>query len=454
MAIFKTQNPTTSQDLQTYALEDGAHLLQRLENAHQAYLNWKLKPIDERMSFLLPLAQKLREQKEELAHQLSLEMGKPIVEALAEVEKCAFLCEVLNSNASRWLAPQRVEAPGPTYCIHYRGLGVILGIMPWNFPYWQGLRFMLPSLLSGNAILLKPALPTAGSSLLLQNIFSNLSLPADLVQTFFAQPEQLSALYSDGRLQGISLTGSTGAGRAVASEAGAHLKKVVLELGGSDPFIVLESAHIQSMISHAVTARMQNNGQSCIAAKRFLVHRSLADQFLQAFVLRLQSLKIGDPLLRSTQIGPMVSVQAAQNLHEQVKRAQAHGANIYFQEKNLPPQGAFFPPTVLLMNQANPLLQEEFFGPVALVQIFETDDQAILLANDTPFGLAASVWGHAEHVQTIAGHLQFGMVFLNEMAKSHPLYPFGGIKQSGIGKELGELGIREFTNQQVVGPSI
>ena len=454
MAIFKTQNPTTLQDLQNYALEDGAHLLQRLENAHQAYLNWNLRPIDQRMSFLLPLAQKLREQKEDLAQQLSFEMGKPITESLAEVEKCAFLCEVLFSNASRWLASQTVQAPGPIYHIHYRSLGVILGIMPWNFPYWQGLRFILPSLVAGNAILLKPALPTAGSSLLLQNIFSSLSLPEDVVQTFFAQPEQLSELFADRRLQGISLTGSTAAGSAVAGLAGLHLKKVVLELGGSDPFIILESAHIETLISHAVTARMQNNGQSCIAAKRFLVHRSLADQFLNAFVQRLQSLKIGDPLLRSTQLGPMVSTQAAQNLHEQVQRAQAHGAEVYFQEKNLPEQGAFFPPTVLLMNQSNPLLQEEFFGPVALVQIFETEDQAILLANDIPYGLAASVWGHAERVQSMASHLQCGMVFLNEMAKSHPLYPFGGIKQSGMGKELGELGIREFTNAQVVGPFI
>lgn len=420
-----------------------------LTKSAQAFSLWRETPLAKRLDILPSLASLLREHSHTLALQLTKDMGKPLAQALAEVEKSATLCEALAIYSPQWLAPQILPVSGAS--LHFFPLGPVLGIMPWNFPYWQSLRFALPTLMAGNAVILKPAPATYQSNLLLQTLFDQIPFPKGLVQTHLIEVPEIADWIGHPGLKGVSLTGSTSAGKSVAQLAGKNLKKCVLELGGSDGFLVFPDADLNKAIPLAVQARLQNNGQSCVAAKRFLIHRDIASHFLSLLEQELISkVKIGAAELLDTTLGPMVNISAAEKLREQVLRACENGAKIIYQMSETEKNTLYFPPLILEMNPHNPLLQEEFFGPVFIVEQFSDEAEAISLCNQTDFGLGASVWSQDSDLRARLGQaLDVGMVFFNDMIKSHPLLPFGGINESGLGKELGEWGIREFTNAQL-----
>lgn len=384
--------------------------------------------------------------KEEVAKLMSAEMGKPIRQAKAELEKCAWTCEVYATNAEQWLAPEEIKADGIRHLVVFQPLGVILGIMPWNFPIWQVIRWAVPALLVGNTVILKHSNAVPGCAMAIEEMFRKAGFTEGIFTTVIIDHRQVEWLISQDEVRGVSLTGSTEAGAKVAEIAGKHLKKVVLELGGSDPFIVLEDADLDFVIPNAVIGRTQNNGQSCIAAKRFIVHRSIVEEFSRKFAEALAELKIGDPLEEDTDIGPMATQGEFERMKEMLQDVEEKGVKTTCE---IPEGTGFFvkPGVVYDANENLKVVREEVFGPLAPILTFETDEEAIELANRTEFGLGGSVWTKdIERGKRIAMEIEAGSVFVNCITKSDPRVPFGGIKRSGYGKELSWHGLREFAN--------
>ena len=423
-----------------------------LNRARQAQGAWAAKSIAERCALLPRLAKILRQKKAEYARTITLEMGKPIVEAEAEIEKCAWTCDFYAESAPRFLAEQKVASNASESMVVFEPLGVVLAIMPWNFPFWQFIRFAAPALAAGNAALLRHASNVPQCALALQDAFQLAGAPVGLVGTLLVETGTVAELIDDPRIAAVTLTGSTEVGRQVAAQAGRAMKKQVLELGGSDPFIVLADADLEQAVPTAVKARFSNTGQSCIAAKRFIVETTVADAFVDLLCAHVSRLRPGDPLTRDTTIGPLARDDLRDELHAQVQRSMAAGALLRLGGRPLDGPGYYYAPTVLdHVTPQMPAGCEETFGPVAAVIRVANAEEAIRVANDACFGLGAALWSRdLTRARELARRIEAGAVFINGMVASDARLPFGGIKQSGYGRELGEFGIREFTNIKTV----
>jgi len=450
---FATVNPATGQTLATYDLLDDETVEERLASADDAQGLWALRSVDERTEPLARLGSLLRDRKAELAARMTTEMGKPVSQAIAEAEKCAWVCDYYVENAAEHLASVEVETDASTSYWAYRPLGVVLGIMPWNFPFWQVIRFAVPALTAGNAALLKHAPSVPGCALDLEALSRDAGYPDGLFTNLFIDVEQAAELIDDPRVRGVSLTGSVGAGKAVAERAGAALKSCVLELGGSDPSIILADADLDRAAESCALGRFLNTGQSCIAAKRFIVVDEVRDAFQEKILAAMEKWQPGDPTSPDTQLGPMARQDLRDELHDQVTRSIEAGAELVTGGEIPGRPGAWYPPTLLTnVTSGMPAYHEELFGPVASILPVADEDEAVAVANDTSFGLGAAVYtGDVARGERIAAErLDAGNCFVNGIVKSDPRLPFGGTKESGYGRELSPLGIREFTNRKTV----
>ena len=445
-------NPATGETLRTFEAHTPAEVERRVARAADVFTRWKLTSFAERAARMNRAADVLDGRKAEWARTMTLEMGKPIGAALSEAEKCAWVCRYYAEHAGRFLADEPVATDARRSWVRYEPLGPVLAVMPWNFPFWQVFRFAAPALMAGNVGLLKHASNVPQCALAIEEIFRAADFPNGAFQTLLVGSDRVGPLIDDARVAAVTLTGSEAAGVSVGREAGARIKKAVLELGGSDPFVVMPSADLPSAAATAVKARTINNGQSCIAAKRFIVHEKIAAEFESVFVEKMAALTIGDPMDPSVQIGPLATPAIAAEVDEQVRRTVAAGGRLVLGGRRLERPGSFYAPTVLADVPADsPAAQEEIFGPVASLFRVRNVDEAIAVANQTRFGLGASAWtgDEAERDRLIAG-IEAGAVFINGMVKSDPRLPFGGIKRSGFGRELSEHGIREFVNVKTV----
>lgn len=441
-------NPSTGERRHQYETMSQATLEAAVERAASAQRAWRERPLRERLPLFRELAAVLRRHGDEWAALITLEMGKRIAESRAELEKCAWLAEVYADNGEAWLAEEAVVADGLRHRVLFQPLGVVLSIMPWNFPFWQAMRFAVPALLAGNAGLLKHASNVPGCALAIAEAFAEAGFPPDLFQTLFAAHQDLEVVITSDVVGGISLTGSTAAGARVAAAAGAALKRVVLELGGSDPFVVLDDADLDVAVAGAALGRLICTGQSCIAAKRFIVQDALADAFAERLAERFRALRPGDPADADTTLGPLVDESALRVLDDQVQRSVAAGARLLCGGERIDRPGFYYPATVLTgVTPEMAVASEEVFGPVAPVLRVRGEAEALALANATAFGLGASVWTRdLERGERFARALEAGSVFVNSIVKSDPRMPFGGVKKSGIGRELSAYGLREFVN--------
>ena len=455
---IQTIQPATGEVLETFESYSAAQINEILDEARNAFTRWRETTFAERGAILHKVAVHLREHKEELAATATEEMGKPIVEAEAEVEKCAWNCDFYADNAEKFLADDHITSNATESYVSFQPLGVILALMPWNFPYWQVFRFAAPSLMAGNTAVLKHASNVSRCALKIEQIFHESGLPHGAFRTVLIPGTETSSLIADRRIAAVTLTGSDAAGVAVASASGHALKKNVLELGGSDAFIVLEDADLDAAAQMAARARYQNTGQSCIAAKRFIVVEAVADAFERKFVEATAKLQVGDPFDRQTQVGPMARGDLRDALEHQVAASVKMGARVLLGGKPLEGNGYFYAPTILTdITPEMPVFNEETFGPVAAVIRARNADHAIELANDSDFGLGGNLWtGNIERGRALARRIESGAVFINGMTASDPRLPFGGIKRSGYGRELSSFGIREFVNIQTVwiGPAV
>lgn len=455
---IQSVNPTTEEILETFEPYSQEQIDEALGQARCAFLDWRATTCAQRGEYMRRVARHLRTHKAELARTAVLEMGKSLVEAEAEVEKCAWNCEYYAENAARFLSDEHVATNATESYVSFQPLGVILALMPWNFPYWQVFRFAAPALMAGNTAVLKHASNVSRCALAIERIFQECGLPQGVFRTVLVPGSETDRLIADRRVAAITLTGSDAAGVAVASASGSVLKKNVLELGGSDAFIVLEDADLDLAVPVAVTARFQNNGQSCIAAKRFIVVEEVAEEFERKFVAAVSKLRVGDPLERETQVGPLARSDLRAELDRQVQASMKMGARIILGGKPVAGRGYFYEPTVVSgVTPEMPLFREETFGPAAAVIRARDTEHAIELANDSEFGLGGNLWTRdIERGRALARRIESGAVFLNGMTASDPRLPFGGIKRSGYGRELSSFGIREFVNIQSVwiGPKI
>ncbi|HEX3577612.1 MAG TPA: NAD-dependent succinate-semialdehyde dehydrogenase [Thermoanaerobaculia bacterium] len=448
MAIASV-NPATGETIRTFEALDDAAIDAALVRSVSALRVNRERGFRERASRMNRAAEILEERQKELGRLITTEMGKPIKAAVAEVVKCATNCRYYAEHAESYLADERVKTDAKETFIRYEPMGTILAVMPWNFPFWQVFRFAAPALMAGNVAVLKHASNVPQCALAIEEVFRDAGFTEYEFQTLLITSEQVERVIVDERVKAVTLTGSEPAGASVASIAAKHIKKAVLELGGSDPFIVMPSANHDEAVATAVKARIVNNGQSCIAAKRFIVHESIADDFEKRFVAAMEALKVGDPLDEANDVGPLATPQIADDIEKQVRDSVAAGAQLLTGGKR---NGNFYAPTVLArIPTSAPAAHEETFGPVA--SLFRVSDvaSAIAVANDSPFGLGASVWTNdrAEMDHFIAG-IDTGQVFINAMVASDPRVPFGGTKHSGFGRELGVYGIREFVNVKTV----
>ncbi len=451
MAIA-TINPATGETLKVFVPLDTAELAAKLERATKTFRAYRRTSFTARALWLVRAADVLEREQHEFARLMTTEMGKPIKAARDEVQKCTWVCRYYAETAAQHLVDEAVETNATQSFIRYQPLGAVLAVMPWNFPFWQVIRFAAPALMAGNVCLLKHASNVPQCALAIEDLFRRAGFPVGAFQTLLISSEQVAHVIDDERVAAVTLTGSEPAGREVAARAGRQLKKTVLELGGSDPFIVMPSADLAAAVATAVKARTINNGQSCIAAKRFIVAGEIYDEFTRRFVAGMAALTVGDPLAEATDIGPLATPQILADLVAQVQRSVAAGARVLTGGTPLKQPGNFYPPTVLVEIPADsPAYREEFFGPVAL--LFRVADlaEAIHLANDTSFGLGASAWtndaGERAH---FVDELDAGSVFINGMVASDPRLPFGGVKRSGYGRELSAFGIREFVNIKTI----
>ncbi|HMG69731.1 MAG TPA: NAD-dependent succinate-semialdehyde dehydrogenase [Gemmatimonadaceae bacterium] len=443
-----TINPATETTVRTFEPYSAARVSESLDKAVGAYRQHRRTSFVDRASRMRKAASILIAESRALGQLMTVEMGKPIQAAIAEAEKCATACRYYADFAERFLADRPVQMEGGRSWVAFQPLGVVLAIMPWNFPFWQVFRFAAPSLMAGNVGILKHASNVPQCALAIEDIFRRAGFGDGVFQTLLIGSEMVEGIIADHRVAAVTLTGSEGAGRSVASAAGKNLKKAVIELGGSDPFVVMPSADLDNAVSTAVTARMINNGQSCIAAKRFIIHEKIYDDFLKKFVAGVSALRIGDPMDEKTEVGPQATAAIRDQLDQQVKASIAAGARVLTGGKKLDRAGYFYAPTVLAdIPPDAPAAREELFGPVA--SVFKAKDlaDAIRIANGTTFGLGASAWTRdaAEQNQLIA-EIESGLLFINGMVVSDARLPFGGVKNSGFGRELGEFGIHEFVN--------
>jgi succinate-semialdehyde dehydrogenase / glutarate-semialdehyde dehydrogenase len=447
-----TINPATGRTERTFQQLSDAELDARIQCAADTYRRYRRLALPERTRMLVKAAEILEAEKEIFGRLMTLEMGKTLKAAVEEAVKCAWGCRYYAEHAERFLAEEEVATSATRSFIRYEPIGPILAVMPWNFPFWQVFRFAAPALAAGNVGLLKHASNVPQCALAIEDIFRRSGFPEGCFQTLLIDTDRVQRIIEDARVAGVTLTGSNAAGSAVGSAAGKQIKKSVLELGGSDPFIVTPSANLDASVRTAVKARVINNGQSCIAAKRFIVIGSIADDFERRLVAGIQSLKVGDPLDPMTDVGPLANEAQVKTLAGQVERSVSDGARLLTGGHRLDRAGYYFAPGVLTdISPDAPTYWEEVFGPVALLFRVRDIDQAIAIANDSPFGLAASAWTNEEtERRRFITELESGMVFINAMVASDPRLPFGGVKQSGYGRELSEYGLREFVNIKTV----
>jgi succinate-semialdehyde dehydrogenase / glutarate-semialdehyde dehydrogenase len=447
-----TTNPATGDVLERFEPLTADALDRCLLRAHAASLLYRATSFRERAGFMMRAASVLGDSRESFARLMTTEMGKPIAASRAEVDKCAWVCRYYAENAQRFLAPGETATSARRSWVAYQPLGVVLAVMPWNFPFWQVFRFAAPALMAGNVGLLKHASNVPGCALAIERIFRQSGLPHGVFQSLLIGNEQVAELIADSRVAAVTLTGSEEAGQAVGSSAGRALKKSVLELGGSDPFIVMPSAELEEAAEIAVKARTLNAGQSCIAAKRFIIHEQVADVFQRLFVERMKALQVGDPMDEETDVGPLATAEIAEELERQVRESVSAGARLLLGGERRAGPGYYFEPTVLVDAPPDaPARREELFGPVAAIIRVRDVEEAIRVANETRYGLGASAWTSDPAEQSrFTTELEAGMVFINAMVASDPRVPFGGIKRSGYGRELGVHGIREFVNIKTV----
>jgi succinate-semialdehyde dehydrogenase/glutarate-semialdehyde dehydrogenase len=446
-------NPATGAVVDTYEPDGEAAVEAALADAAAAFAAWRERPLREREELLAAAGDVLRDRTDDLAELMTREMGKPVSQARSEVEKCAWVCDHYAEHASAYLAPEgHPSPPGSDVETVYEPLGPVLAVMPWNFPLWQVFRFAAPYLTAGNVGLLKHASNVPGCARAIEDVFREAGYPEGVFRTLLVGSDRVEDLLADDRVRAATLTGSGPAGRAVAETAGANLKKTVLELGGSDPFVVLDDADLDAAAGTGAWARNLNGGQSCIAAKRFVVHTDVHGAFLDRFVEEVEALTVGDPLDEATEVGPQASADLMADLHEQVRESVAAGATVLTGGEPLDREGAFYPPTVLTDVPAGcPADAEEVFGPVAAVYEVDDEDAAVALANDTRFGLGASVWtADRDRGRRVGRRIEAGCVYVNQLVKSDPRVPFGGIGDSGYGRELAGAGIREFVNRKTL----
>jgi acyl-CoA reductase-like NAD-dependent aldehyde dehydrogenase len=449
---MRSVNPTTEETIAEYPEHTPNQVEEILERAEFAFASWRQTSLDERGELLRRLGDLLRERRGKLSELMTLEMGKPIAAAEGEIDKCASTCHYFADHAARLLSSEEVPSDATRSLVRYEPLGPILAIMPWNFPFWQVFRFAAPSLMAGNTAVLKHAWNTPGCGQAIEALFREAGYPESVLVNLFLSNEATEALIAHRVIRAVTLTGSDRAGRAVASAAGQVIKKCVLELGGSDPFIVLPDVDVDATAAAAVSARCINTGQSCIAAKRFIIHNAIFNRFQEAFVAKMASQRVGDPMDRNNDMGPLARKDLREHLHAQVNRSVATGAKLLTGGRGLARRGFFYEPTVLSnVLPGNTAFDEETFGPVAALVRARDVDEAIALANNSRFGLGASIWTHDTALaESLAPRIESGNVFVNGPVKSDPRLPFGGIKTSGYGRELSAVGIHEFTNIKTV----
>ena len=446
-------NPSTGEEIESYEEHSRDEVDEALAQADSAFEEWRERPLREREELLAAAGEVLRENKQEYAETMTREMGKPITQAVSEIEKCAWGCDHYAENASAYLEPDgHPSPPGADVETVYQPLGPVLAVMPWNFPFWQVFRFAAPSLTAGNVGLLKHASNVPGCAKAIEDIFREAGYPEGVFQSLIIRSDMVDDILEDERLRAATLTGSGGAGRAVASTAGDQLKKTVLELGGSDPFVVLDDADVSAAVETGAWSRNQNGGQSCIAAKRFIVHTDVYDEFLDGFTDEVESFTVGDPMDEETDVGPQASFDLMEDLDEQVSKSVDAGAEVVTGGEPMDRDGAYYPPTILTdVPVDSPADAEETFGPVAAIYEVADEDEAVEKANDTRFGLGASIWTEdRDRGERIAHQIEAGCVYVNQLVKSDPRVPFGGVKDSGYGRELSEAGIHEFVNRKTV----
>ncbi len=449
---IESRNPATGEVLERFDEAGPEAVDAALARALEAFVAWRATPFAARADRMRALARRLRETNAAHARTMALEMGKPLADGEAEIEKCAWGCDFYAEHAAGFLAAEPRVTDAARSFVRFDPLGPVLAIMPWNFPYWQVFRFLAPALMAGNAAILKHASNVPRAALAIEALVRDTGFPPGLFATVLIGGERAEALIGDPRIRAVTLTGSDRAGSRVAAAAGRAIKKTVLELGGSDPFVVLDDADVARAARVAADARLVNGGQSCIAAKRFVVVDAVADAFLDGFVAEMGSRRLGDPLDRATQIGPQARHDLRDALHRQVEESVRRGARVLLGGTVPPGPGAFYPPTVLAaVEPGTPAFDEETFGPVAAVIRVRDEAEAVSVANRSQFGLGASVWtGDPARGERVAAAIEAGLVFVNAQVKSDPRLPFGGVKRSGYGRELAELGIREFVNVKTV----
>jgi len=445
-------NPATGQILRRFKPDSESELEHKLQRSTEAFETHRQNTFAERARLMTRAAEMLDAEKEVFARTMTLEVGKPIVAAIQEVEKCALACRYYAQHAATFLADESVDTSASRSFVRYQPIGPVLAIMPWNFPFWQVFRFAAPALMAGNVGLLKHASNVPQCALAIEDILRRAGFSEGSFQTLLIRSDRVSRIIEDQRVAGVTLTGSVGAGASVAATAGKVIKKTVLELGGSDPFIVMPSADLERAVATAVQARTINNGQSCIAAKRFIVHKKIAKEFERRFVERMAALKVGDPLDETTDIGPLATAEVLLDLEKQVAQTIRMGARVLLGGNRIDRPGFFFAPSVLAdLPPDSPASMEEFFGPVATLYRSDGIEDALHIANSTRFGLGSCIWTNdkreSEH---FIDRVQAGLAFVNGMVASDPRLPFGGVKQSGYGRELGSHGIREFVNIKTV----
>lgn len=451
--MIQAINPATGETIRTYEETAAAETARIIERAQAAFREWRRAGFAGRAVCMKTAAQRLREGKEEYARLMAVEMGKPVIQGRAEVEKCASVCEFYAGNAEGFLSPREVATEASRSFVAFEPLGVILAVMPWNFPFWQVFRAAAPALMAGNAMVLKHASNVPGCALAIARVFHDAGFPPDLFASVLVPADRVNALIEHSFIQGVTLTGSTPAGSAVAARAGALLKKTVLELGGSDPYLILEDADLELAAEACAASRLINAGQSCIAAKRFLVVEPVRARFEELLVERMRRREMGDPLREQTTLGPLARHHLRDQLHRQVEQSTARGARCLLGGQVPKGPGAFYPATVLSgVAKGMAVYEEETFGPVAAVMGVRDEAEAIAAANDSRFGLGAAVFTRdaARGERLAAKELEAGCCFVNDFVRSDPRLPFGGVKQSGYGRELAEFGIHEFVNVKTV----
>ncbi|HET8628405.1 MAG TPA: NAD-dependent succinate-semialdehyde dehydrogenase [Thermomicrobiales bacterium] len=450
--VFRSINPATEEVLATYEPTPPDQVDAALAAARDAYGHWRERSFAERAALMRRAAEVLRAGKARYGGLITAEMGKTIGEAEAEVEKCALNCDFYAARAQQFLADEHVASAARESFVAFEPLGVVLAIMPWNFPFWQVFRFAAPALMAGNTAVLKHASNVSGCALAIEEVFREAGFPKGVFRTLLLESRDVDKLIEDPRIAAVTLTGSDAAGSQVAGKAGQMLKKTVLELGGSDPFIVLDDADLAAAADVAARARYQNAGQSCIAAKRFIVVESVADEFAVRLKAAAEAIPVGDPTDRATRMGPLARADLLDALERQLAASVQRGAKVIAGGERLPRRGYFFPPTIVTdVTERMPVFREETFGPLAAVIRVPDTHAAIATANDSQFGLGGNLWTRdVERGKALARQIESGSVFINGMTASNPLLPFGGVKRSGYGRELSSFGIREFTNVQTI----